>query len=238
MNRSLFPIVFSLFCLTAVLVTPGCRKDPKAIFSFIGDGCHAPCNVQFNNLSTEALTYLWDFDDGETSVDFSPTHRFINGGTYDVTLTATGRDGASLDLQQVYILDPYLQVTITTFTINVFKFQTDAGDEWDQSEPPADRPPDVLIELNDNDGTTICTFGPFPNLAPADLPFEFDASACVITEFEGPFNMEFYDEDATSNDLIGNITFDIQNYNGSDPGTATLINTDGDINVSLNLDWE
>jgi PKD repeat protein len=47
----------------------------------------------FDNTSTDpdgdALTYAWDFGDGETSTEAEPTHEFAEAGTYDVKLTAS-----------------------------------------------------------------------------------------------------------------------------------------------------
>ncbi|MBL4585432.1 MAG: hypothetical protein JKX84_00015, partial [Flavobacteriales bacterium] len=46
------------------------------------------CNsgwVDFTNNSVNVDTYLWDFDDSNTSPDFEPSHFFATQGTYDVT---------------------------------------------------------------------------------------------------------------------------------------------------------
>jgi gliding motility-associated-like protein len=51
------------------------------------DSC-APFPVVFTNASTGALSYFWDFGDGSTSTLFSPSHTFVNPGTYTVTLIA------------------------------------------------------------------------------------------------------------------------------------------------------
>jgi large repetitive protein len=37
----------------------------------------------------QTLTYAWDFTDGNTSTEASPTHTFLDAGTYDVLLTVT-----------------------------------------------------------------------------------------------------------------------------------------------------
>lgn len=50
--------------------------------------CEAPAVINFTNLSTNALSYLWDFGDGSTSTQFNPTHTYNALGTYSVTLTA------------------------------------------------------------------------------------------------------------------------------------------------------
>jgi len=41
---------------------------------------------------SEPYTYAWDFDDGKTSDDENPTHKFDAAGTYTVTLTVTDAD--------------------------------------------------------------------------------------------------------------------------------------------------
>lgn len=48
-----------------------------------------PYTAQFTNLSTAdtPISSFWDFGDGATSTDFSPSHTYDQVGTYDVTLT-------------------------------------------------------------------------------------------------------------------------------------------------------
>ncbi len=51
-------------------------------------GC-APLTVNFTNLSTNGLTYLWDFGDGSpTTTTFSPSHTFTAAGVFTVRLTS------------------------------------------------------------------------------------------------------------------------------------------------------
>jgi PKD repeat protein len=49
-----------------------------------------PLAVAFTDTSTNSPTsWLWDFDDGTTSLQRNPTHLFLSAGDYDVTLTTT-----------------------------------------------------------------------------------------------------------------------------------------------------
>jgi len=50
-------------------------------------------DVNFTNNSTNAVSYSWDFGDGNTSTDIDPSHTYANDGTYTVTLIATNGCG-------------------------------------------------------------------------------------------------------------------------------------------------
>lgn len=58
---------------------------PKAGFEFEKT---SPNTVKFTNTSTNATTYNWDFGDGTTSTELSPTHTYSADGAYTVKLTA------------------------------------------------------------------------------------------------------------------------------------------------------
>jgi len=71
------------------------ENPPAASFAYAADPSDFTV-VNFNNLSTEATTFLWDFGGGDTSSDKDPVHTFSAGeGTYPVTLTASDALGAS-----------------------------------------------------------------------------------------------------------------------------------------------
>ncbi|MFT5823189.1 MAG: Zn-dependent metalloprotease/chitodextrinase [Crocinitomix sp.] len=55
-------------------------------------GCAIPFTVNFSNESTNAITYEWDFGDGETSTEENPVHVYTEAGVYTVTLFADGGD--------------------------------------------------------------------------------------------------------------------------------------------------
>ncbi|MBC7775819.1 MAG: PKD domain-containing protein [Phycisphaerae bacterium] len=60
---------------------------PVANFSITSVGQTAT----FNNTSINAVTYLWDFGDGNTSTEEDPTHHYAAPGTYTVKLTASNQ---------------------------------------------------------------------------------------------------------------------------------------------------
>lgn len=46
--------------------------------------------IQFNNTSAKTGSFHWDFGDGSTSTEVSPTHKYATAGKYKVTLTLDG----------------------------------------------------------------------------------------------------------------------------------------------------
>lgn len=62
-----------------------------------------PHTVNFENLSTGATSYSWDFGDGNTSIEVNPTHTYTEIGAYTVSLSATGDEGTDTETLPGYI---------------------------------------------------------------------------------------------------------------------------------------
>jgi PKD repeat protein len=60
------------------------RSNPVPNFTSVQDGL----TVTFNNTSTSAINYFWDFGDGYTSTIPNPVHTYAVAGTYTVKLSA------------------------------------------------------------------------------------------------------------------------------------------------------
>lgn len=53
------------------------------------ESCSAPTIISFNNTSTNANTYYWDFGDGNNSFSPTPSHTYYQYGTFTVSLIAS-----------------------------------------------------------------------------------------------------------------------------------------------------
>jgi len=84
-------IVWSFFVLT--LLFASCAR-PVANFSYDRSEKSAPSKITFQNNSKKADTYEWDFGDGNTTNDATPSHQYFKPGKYTITLKAM-KDGKS-----------------------------------------------------------------------------------------------------------------------------------------------
>lgn len=80
-------------------VAPEGAVPPSVGFSSVQSEANY-LEYSFNNSSTGATTYLWDFGDGNTSTEESPTHVYAIHDIYTVTLTATNEANLSTSLSQ------------------------------------------------------------------------------------------------------------------------------------------
>ncbi|HIA11203.1 MAG TPA: PKD domain-containing protein, partial [Flavobacteriales bacterium] len=126
---------------------PGTCNSVVTIYSLLSaaytaslyNGC-APLTVDFNNQSTNAVTYLWEFGNGSTMAATNTStisYTYTNPGTYDVVLYAygaSGNDSASVMNQVMVLPSPvanfqgYPQV-ISTLGDTVF-FGDNSLDAW------------------------------------------------------------------------------------------------------------
>lgn len=71
--------------------------------------CTTPYTVSFSNVSTNNVSNYWDFGDGTTSTEVSPSHTYTTPGNYDVSLiiTSTGECG---NIADTLLITEYIEV--------------------------------------------------------------------------------------------------------------------------------
>jgi PKD repeat protein len=91
-------IKYLAMILLACYIAAGCQDkelgNPPAStiaeFTYtVSNEGYAPCEIALTNLSLNAVAYLWDFGNGQTSNDINPTVTYNTPGLYSVTLTCT-----------------------------------------------------------------------------------------------------------------------------------------------------
>jgi len=100
--------------MTMMLST--CKKDEtRPVFPLSAEIFHSVAGKQvaFTALTHSAVSWSWDFGDGETSTEKNPVHVYEEGGYYVATLTAIDEAGNSVtkDVKLAIALTPYALLT-------------------------------------------------------------------------------------------------------------------------------
>lgn len=103
--------------LPVIVLLTGCAA-PKAGFDIPSGNLKAPAEIQFNNTSQNADAYTWDFGDGQTSAEMSPSHRYTRSGEYTVSLRATKGNT---------IREHHKTITVTAPETCLIEIQTEFG---------------------------------------------------------------------------------------------------------------
>jgi gliding motility-associated-like protein len=111
----------------------------KANFETPPTGC-APYNAVFNNTSVGGSQFTWDFGDGSTSTDVSPTHLYATAGTYTISLTVV--DSATCN-----------KIDKKTFTITVYDIPV--ADFTATPQPPTVNTPISFTNLSSADAVNF-----------------------------------------------------------------------------------
>lgn len=110
--------------------------DPISDFTFTNNDP----SVTFSNQSTNALSFLWDFDDGSTSTNENPQHTYATLGSYSV----------SLEVEKCGMYDTITQtIEITSVGIN------EIGDSYDFTIAP--NPAHVVVNIKGSEISKIQT---------------------------------------------------------------------------------
>ena len=88
-NITLASLIFSVAIITSCGDDDSSTPAPEADFTTSIDGK----TVTFTDASTDAETYAWEFGDGNTSTEASPTHTYETNGSYVAKLTVSNGSG-------------------------------------------------------------------------------------------------------------------------------------------------
>ncbi len=98
------PLIMRIFPYLLLLLLFSC--GPVADFVAVPQEGTAPMEVQFENRSRRADTYSWQFGDGDTSLQATTEHKYLQSGRYRVRLTACKGKKTSVAEQEIYVHAP------------------------------------------------------------------------------------------------------------------------------------
>ena len=200
--------------LGLVVLVMGCSKDdpllplPAVNFETDPEIIEVGLPVTFENLTTNASSYQWDFGDGQTSTSISPTIIYEESGTYTVTLIAFTDDNQSDSLSRNIDVG---ERVMTGLAINSIPFVNPDGEDWDDPTglPDSTKYPDFILAIGPaDDPSRIIITPPLVDLAPFELPIGF-----TMNPGEDPYILTDEDWELTFIDFDGD---DIENAGEND----------------------
>ena len=190
-----------LLMLVMVATVLSCKKSepeplPTADFTFTPTTSRFPITVTFTNTSLNATTYAWDFGGGApASTEKSPVVNFTAGGTFIVTLTATGAGGVTKATKNIVLLPPSI---VGKYTLTASTRTRDGVVENNLTGRDACRADDISEfttdgKLIESEGATACTpprtFG-LP--APYSISADGKTLTITLTDNSGVVRTELY----------------------------------------------
>lgn len=100
-------------CKDSITKTIGVYPLPIPNFNFSPEIGLPPLQVNFNNQTFGGNSYLWNFNDGNSSVAISPTYTFQDSGIFNVTLYATNFYGCVDSISKtIQIIEPVIDLAV------------------------------------------------------------------------------------------------------------------------------
>lgn len=108
-------IVSDIGCTDSVKKTINVYPLPVPNFSFTPQYGNPPLNVTFDNVTTGANNYIWNFGDGSSSSTlFEPQHLYTDTGRYYIQLISTSQYGCVDSLSKlIYVIKPLLDLAVS-----------------------------------------------------------------------------------------------------------------------------
>jgi hypothetical protein len=153
--------------------------------------------VMFDNLSTNAARYEWDFGDGQVVEEISPEVTFTSAGNVTVTLRAYSEDNQVDSTSQSFRVH---ERVVTGYIINVFP-ATNGSEVWDPGQQGANQLPDLLLQFVPDDPNNETGFvdGIFSNVGTGPIGFNIDQDEPVVLSNED-FTFVLFDYDEINPD--------------------------------------
>lgn len=207
---------------------PTARFTYSPEFPFVGQ------QVVFNNTSSNAYSYAWDFGDDYTSTQKSPVHTFGKNDLYKVNLTVYSKSGVKKDytMEAIAVMPKPTNVSISKYKVNKISFTDSKGRYWDDK---ASDGPDIHLGIFKSDGTLSWKEDTYQkDITQSMIPYTKNITI-NYTNLSKSYKIVMFDYDTWFDDTMATFTFTPKSYIPSYPSEVTL--KSGDFSITLYLSW-
>tara|TARA_R110000765_G_scaffold168384_3_gene273422 strand:- start:54342 stop:60860 length:6519 start_codon:yes stop_codon:yes gene_type:complete len=237
---------------------------PEAIATASNDAGNAPLAIQFTGSTStddknDIVAYLWDFGNGDISTEADPNYSFIQGGTFNVTLTVTDGDGyedqsdpieiivngapeavASADIiSGIAALEVAFTGDQSSDAEGLIAYAWNFGDSANSTEAnpvhvfASAGTYNVVLTVTDEGGledTDTITIVVTPNMAPVAV------ASADVTNGVAPLDVNFIGDQSTDDDVVVSYSWDFGDGTSSLIANPThMFNVEGTYNVVLTV---
>lgn len=115
--------IYFLITLFTFSIGFGCQKIPSACFKVSSTEVKVGEKVTFTSCSLNGDRHIWDFGDGDGSLEKDPSHSYSDPGTYSAFLEVSSKNGKKVDYLVTTIVVTEPKVKINTQTISISSFE-------------------------------------------------------------------------------------------------------------------
>ena len=246
---------FALVAMAGVLALSACTKDdpdysyndgsgsggggdtysPSAYFGVSPIYITTSTTVEFDNLSSNAYNYRWEFGDGTSSTMYEPTHRYSTPGTKTVTLYAYNNNNDMDSYTKDVRVDAY-SAYISRIVVTDWPSRQN-GNVWDQWATSSTKHPDIFFKISAS-GTVLFTSEVIDDCIHPDDGGTVSPSFTVGQTFVPmSYTITFYDEDSLENVEMGGGTFNLVELGRSSSHGSVLSLTGGGFSFKIYVSW-
>ena len=192
--------------------------------------------LKFHNQSNHSSSYLWDFGNGVTSTEHTPTYTYPYEGYYEVSLTSSCNGNSHTSTKMINVDRPD-KLHIKSVTLGDFD-EENGSEEWDYDPDTevaqTELRPDVYIKIMQG-SSAIFTSSVRKNQAPGSVTWNVNKT---VTNLTTEYDVLLYDQDSGSDELMSECSYKPTNFcdYGKYPNSISV--GDSNTEITLSVRWE
>jgi hypothetical protein len=219
-------VLSALVAACAIGLCTSCEEPPEACFTPSVTLADVNAPVKLENCSERATGYTWDFGDGSTSTEASPTHTFTAEGQYLVAIVAKAKVSANDDTYKTLIAAG--QRLFASATIGSLPATNPSGGAWDASDNA-----DIAVRFSQ--GATVAYQSPTQTDAAWTFPMTVPTPSSTLVLTPNTWTITVLDIDGGSEEVMATFSVNLLSYIPGTTKTIPLTASNSSMSVNYTL---